>query len=173
MKNLLICIFIFGLHTPLYADGKLVVSSVDAKSTSGLVQIQLSEEGRKAEVLWRNKKFRNLLGGIVKVDSCIYGSTAMGKDWQVLSWNTGEMLVQNKELGGGSIIRADDLFYCYTEREGEVALVDANPTKIEIINKFEVPMGTKEHWARLVIDNGILYLRHGGALMAYDISASE
>jgi outer membrane protein assembly factor BamB len=160
-------------NTPLYADGKLVVSSVDAKSTSGLVQIQLAEEGRKAEVVWRNKRFRNLLGGIVKVDSCIYGSTAMGKDWQVLSWNTGEMLVQNKELGGGSLILADDLFYCYTEREGEVALVDANPTKFEIINKFEVPQGTKEHWARLVIDNGVLYLRHGDALMVYDISASE
>lgn len=160
-------------NTPLYADGKLVVSSVDAKSTSGLVQIELSEEGRKAEVVWRNKKFRNLLGGIVKIDSCIYGSTAMGKDWQVLSWNTGEMLVQNKELGGGSIIRADGLFYGYTEREGEIALVDANPSKIEILNKFEVPMGTDQHWARLVIHKGMLYVRHGDALMAYRIRASE
>ena len=160
-------------NTPLYADGKLLVSSVDAKSTSGLVQIQLSEDGKQAEVVWRNKRFRNLLGGLVKVDSCIYGSTAMGKDWQVLSWGTGEMLVQNKELGGGSIIRADGLFYCYTEREGEIALMDANPSKIEVISKFEVPLGSMEHWARLVIDNGILYVRHGEALMAYDIRGPE
>lgn len=158
-------------NTPLYADGKLVVSSVDAKSTSGLVQIQLSDDGRKAEVAWRNKKFRNLLGGIVKIDSCIYGSTAMGKDWQVISWNTGEMLVQNKELGGGSIIYADGLFYCYPEREGEVALVDANPEKIEIISKFEVPLGSREHWARPVIHQSVLYIRHGEALMAYNIGS--
>jgi len=105
------------------------------------------------------------------VDSCIYGSTAMGKDWQVISWNTGEMLVQNKELGGGSIILADGMFYCYTEREGEVALVDASPYKIEVVSKFEVPMGTKEHWARPVISKGILYIRHGDALMAYQIKA--
>jgi hypothetical protein len=156
-------------NTPLYADGKLVVASVDAKSTSGMVQVQLSEEGKKAEVVWRNKRFRNLLGGIVRIDTCIYGSTAMGKDWQVLSWNTGEMLAQTKELGGGSIIHADGLFYCYTEREGEVALMDANPDKMEIISKFEVPLGSREHWARPVIHEGILYIRHGKALMAYGI----
>jgi outer membrane protein assembly factor BamB len=160
-------------NTPLYANGKLVVSSADAKSTSGLVQIQLSEDGKQAEVVWRNKKFRNLLGGIVKLDSCIYGSTAMGKDWQVISWNSGERLVQNRELGGGSLIHADGLFYCYSEREGEVALVDAGPSKFEIVSKFKVPLGTHEHWARPVISKGVLYIRHGDALMAYQIKASR
>lgn len=156
-------------NTPLYADGKLVVSSADPTSTSGLVQIELLDEGRDAKVVWRYRRFRNLLGGLVKIDSCIYASTAMGKDWQVISWNTGEMLVQKKELGGGSIIHADGLFYCYTEREGEVALVDASPEKFEVISKFKVPLGTKEHWARPVIHEGVLYIRHGDALMAYDI----
>lgn len=156
-------------NTPLYADGKLVVSSADPTSTSGLVQIELLDEGRDAKVVWRYRKFRNLLGGLVKIDSCLYGSTAFGKDWQVISWNTGDMLAQNKELGGGSIIYADGLFYCYTEREGEVALVEASPEKFEVISKFEVPLGTKEHWARLVIHEGVLYVRHGNALMAYDI----
>jgi outer membrane protein assembly factor BamB len=157
-------------NTPLYADGKLVVSSADPTSTSGLVQIELLNEGREANMVWRYRKFRNLLGGLVKIDSCLYASTAMGKDWQVISWNTGEMLVQNKDLGGGSIIHADGLFYCYTEREGEVALVDANPEKFDVISKFEVALGTKEHWARPVIHEGVLYIRHGDALMAYDIS---
>lgn len=156
-------------NTPLYADGKLVVSSADPTSTSGLVQIELLDEGKEANVVWRYRKFRNLLGGLVKIDSCLYGSTAFGKDWQVISWKTGEILVQNKELGGGSIIYADGLFYCYTEREGEVALVYASPEKFEVISKFEVPLGTKEHWARPVIHDGVLYIRHGNALMAYNI----
>jgi len=159
-------------NTPLYADGMLVVSSADPTSTSGLVQIELLDEGRDARVVWRYKKFRNLLGGLVKIDSCIYGSTAMGKDWQVISWNTGEMLVQNKELGGGSIIHADGLFYCYSEREGEVALVDASPEKFEVVSKFEVPLGSDQHWARPVIHQGVLYIRHGDALMVYNIKAS-
>jgi outer membrane protein assembly factor BamB len=154
-------------NTPLYSDGKLVVSSADPTNTSGLVQIELLDEGRDARVVWRNRKFRNLLGGLVKIDSCIYGSTAFGKDWQVISWNTGDMLVQNKDLGGDSVIYADGLLYCYTEREGEVALVEASPEKFEVISKFRVPLGTNEHWAHLVIHEGVLYVRHGDALMAY------
>lgn len=157
-------------NTPLYSKGKLVVSSADPTDNSGLVQLQLSEDGKNAEVVWRNKKFRNLMGGTVKVDSCIYGSAYMKNDWQVIDWSTGEMLVQNKEISGGSIIYADGLFYCYAERDGEIALVDAAPDKFEIISKFEVPLGTKEHWARPVINKGVLYIRHGDALMAYTIS---
>jgi outer membrane protein assembly factor BamB len=156
-------------NTPIYFNGKLVVSSADPTDSSGLVQLQLSDDGKNAEVVWRNKKYRNLMGGMVKIDSCLYGSAYMKKDWQVISWNTGEMLVQNKELGGGSIIYADDLFYCYAERDGEVALAEASPEKFEIISRFKVPLGTKEHWARPVIHNGILYIRHGDTLMVYNI----
>lgn len=159
-------------NTPIYADGKLLVASADPTDTSGLVQIKLIDDGKDAKVVWRNKKFRNLMGGLVKIDSCIYGSAYMKKDWQVIDWNTGDMLVQNKELGGGAIIYADGLYYCYAERDGAVALVDANPEEFKIIDKFEVPLGTKEHWARPVIDNGVLYIRHGDAFMAYNISTN-
>lgn len=160
-------------NTPLYSHGKLLVSSADPTSTSGLVQIELLDNGKKAQVLWRDRKFRNLLGGLVRVDSCIYGSTAFGSDWRVISWNSGETLVRNRDLGGGSIIYADDMFYCYTEREGEVALVDANPQKFEVISKFKISLGSREHWARPVIHRGVLYIRHGEALMAYDIKDPE
>ena len=156
-------------NTPLYYDGRLLVSSADPTSTSGLVQLELAEDGKQAQVVWRDRKFRNLLGGLVRIDTCIYGSTAFGSDWRVISWNTGETLVQNKELGGGSIVYADGLFYCYTEREGEMALVEASPDTFEVISKFKVPLGSREHWARPVIHQGVLYIRHGEALMAYDI----
>lgn len=158
-------------NTPLYSDGKLVVSSAGRTKTSGLVQLQLSEDGKSVTELWRNTKFGNLMGGLVKIDSCLYGSAYQKKDWQVINWNTGEMLAQNKEIGGGAIIYADGLFYCYSERDGAIALAAASPEKFEIISKFDVPLGTKEHWARPVIDKGFLYVRHGDALMVYNISS--
>lgn len=156
-------------NTPLYAEGKIVVATAGRTATSGMVQLQLSDDGRSTKEVWRNKKYVNLMGGLIKLDSCLYGSAYMKKDWQVLNWNTGEMLVKNKELGGGSVIYADGLFYCYAERDGEVALVEATSEKFEIISKFKVPLGTKEHWARPVINDGVLYVRHGDALMAYSI----
>jgi len=158
-------------NTPLYFDGKLVIASAGRETTSGMVQLQLSADGKNAEVTWRNKKLTNLMGGLVRIDTCLYGSAYLKNDWQVINWNTGEMTVQNKDLGGGSIIYADGLFYCYAENDGEIALVNASPEKFEIISRFKVPLGTDQHWARLVIKDGRLYIRHGNALMTYKISS--
>jgi hypothetical protein len=79
------------------------------------------------------------------------------------------MKLQNKELGGGSVIFTDGLFYCYAENDGEVALMEATPEQIKVVSKFKVPLGTDQHWARLVIDNDLLFVRHGNALMAYKV----
>lgn len=155
--------------TPLYSDGKVLVTSPDPRSTSGMVQLELLDGGRNAREVWRNTKLRSFMGGIIKLDTCLYGSAHIRKDWQVLSWNTGEMLVQNKELGGGPVIYADGMFYCYAEKDGEFALAKAGPDSFDIVSRFRVPLGSREHWAHPVIYNGILFLRHGEALMAYAI----
>jgi len=157
-------------NTPVYADGKIVVATPDRNETSGMVQLQLSEDGKSAEVVWRNLKLRSFMGGIVKIDSCIYGSSYLRNNWEVLSWNTGETLVQNKELGGGPVIYADGMFYGYAERDGEMALMEANQEKFEIVSRFAVPLGTDQHWAHPVIADKKLFVRHGDALMVYDIS---
>ncbi|WP_167607369.1 PQQ-binding-like beta-propeller repeat protein [Maribellus sediminis] len=160
-------------NTPIYADGKILVVSAGREKTSGMVQLQLSEDGKSVEEVWRNNRYTNLMGGVIKLDSCFYGSSYMKADWRVMNWKNGETLAENKDFGGGAVIYADDRFYCYAEREGEIALAKATPESFEIVSKFEVPLGTKEHWAHPVIKNGVLYVRHGDALMAYDISAKS
>ena len=157
-------------NTPIYAGGKLLVSSGDPTPTSGLVLLQLSEDGKNAKVVWRNTKMRNLMGGAIKLDTCLFISAYLRPDWQVINWNTGETIVQNKELGGGAVIYADGMFYCYAENDGEMALVDASCNKFEVVSRFKVPLGTDQHWAHPVIKNCVLYIRHGNALMAYNIS---
>lgn len=157
-------------NTPLYFDGKIVVSSAGRKQ-SGLVQLELSDDGKRVSEVWRNEKFINLMGGVVRIDTCLYGSAYLKNDWQVISWNTGEMRVQNTELGGGNIIYADGMFYCYTERDGVMALVSASCNHFQVVSKFPVPLGTREHWAHPVIAGGRLYIRHGNALMVYQIGA--
>jgi hypothetical protein len=48
-------------------------------------------------------------------------------------------------------------------------LVKPNPNKFELVSSFAVTLGTGEHWAHPVIHEGVMYLRHGDALMAYKI----
>ncbi len=158
-------------NTPVYADGKIVVATPDPKETSGMIQLQLSEDGKGAEVVWRNLKLRSFMGGIIQIDTCIYGASYLRNNWEVLSWNTGETIVRNKDFGGGPIIYADGMFYGYSEHDGEIALMEANPEKFQVVSSFKVPLGTNEHWAHPVIANKKLFVRHGNALMVYDIAA--
>jgi hypothetical protein len=67
-----------------------------------------------------------------------------------------------------NVIFADGMLYCYTQT-GKMNLVKPNPEKFELISSFEVTLGTEQHWAHPVIYDGVLYIRHGNALMAYKI----
>ncbi len=72
----------------------------------------------------------------------------------------------------GSIISAEGLLYIFEEKNGNIALVKANPEKFELISSFKVTQGNGgPFWAHPVIYNGVLYLRHTNALMAYSIKA--
>ena len=71
-------------------------------------------------------------------------------------------------LNKGGIIYADNMLYCYSDN-GNVNLIRLNGTNMEIVSKFKCDKGTKEHFAHPVIKNGVLYLRHGRALIAYNI----
>jgi outer membrane protein assembly factor BamB len=156
-------------NTPVYFDGKILVSSASRKDSSGLVLLQLSPDGRKADIVWRNKEFINLSGGFILKDGYFFGSSYLQPKWFCIDLKTGLTKYIAKELGGGVVIFADGLFYCYAEKDGEMALAEGTPDQFRIISKFKVPLGTAQHWAHPVIAEGNLYLRHNEALMVYDL----
>lgn len=156
-------------NTPVYFDGKLLALSASKKDSSGLVMLQLSQDGKKAEIAWRNKEYTNLMGGFILKEGYVYGSGHIQPKWFCVDVKTGQTKYIAKDLGGGPVIYADGLFYCYAEKDGEMALAEGNPTQFRIISKFKVPLGTAQHWAHPVIANGKLYIRHNNALMVYDI----
>ncbi len=156
-------------NTPVYYDGNLIVSSASRKDSSGLVSLKLSPDGKKAEIAWRNKEFINLQSGFVVKDGHVYGSAHIQPKWFCIDAKTGQTNYIAKELGGGPVIYADGLFYCYAEKDGEMALAEGTPEQFRIISKFKVPLGEAQHWAHPVIAEGKLYIRHNNALMVYDI----
>ena len=154
-------------NTPVYSDGKIIVSSASRKDSSGLVMLQLSPDGKKAEIAWRNKELINLSGGLILKDGFIYSGAYLQPKWFCIDIQTGLTKYIAKELGGGPVIYADGLFYCYAEKDGEIALVEGNPEQFKIISKFKVPLGKDQHWAHPVIADGKLFIRHNNALMVY------
>ena len=71
---------------------------------------------------------------------------------------------------GGSVIFADGMLYCCGE-DGMVGLVRPSPEKCQLVSKFKVPLGDGTHWAHPVVAQGRLFIRHGNALMCYQVSA--
>jgi len=159
-------------NTPVYWNGHIICSSDYGQTDNGLVSILLSNKGKSASVAWRNQKFTNLMGGIVLINGIIVGSEYRKKGWSVLSAETGELLHKTEDMGNGAVVWADELYYCYTE-EGTISLVDAGVNYFNVISTFTVPLGTDQHWAHPVIYNKKLFVRHGNALMVYDIEDKE
>jgi len=155
-------------NTPVYSNGIIYCSSDYDQKNCGLVALKLSEDGKKVTTLWRNENFKNLMGGIIVKDDHIYGSMYRKGLWCCIRTTDGQILYSSNKLGDGNIIMSDGLFYCYSEK-GEVALVNATPASFSVVSKFSVPLGTEAHWSHPVIYQGRLYVRHGNAMMVYDI----
>jgi outer membrane protein assembly factor BamB len=161
--------FKIQINTPLYSNGNIFLSNgYDQPS----VMLQLSEDGSSVKPLWIEKVLDIHHGGMVHLDSYIFGSNwennAKGK-WVCLDWNTGKTLYETEWINKGQIISADGLLYCYEEKSGNIALVKPTPEKFEIISSFKIPMGSGVHWSHPVINQGILYVRHMDAFMAYNL----
>ena len=54
-----------------------------------------------------------------------------------------------------------------------MALVEPTPEEFRVISSFRVLEGSGPHWAHPAIHEGALYVRHGNALMVYDIKAAQ
>jgi outer membrane protein assembly factor BamB len=155
-------------NSPLYSGGVIYCSSASAPENSGTLALRLSGDGKQVEQLWRNESLQNLMGGLVLVNGYIFGSTYRSKNWYAVDVSDGESTLLTKDFTNGVVVYADGLFYVYSE-SGEVALVKMDHETFDIISRFTVPLGTGEHWAHPVIHNKRMYIRHGDALMVYDV----
>jgi len=102
------------------------------------------------------------------VDGTIYGSGDNNRSWKAIDWKTGEQLFESTDVGNGTVIYADGMLFCYSQR-GELALVPADPSAFRVTGMAKITMGTGEHWAHPVINKGRLLLRHGNVLMVFKI----
>jgi len=155
--------------TPLYNDGKIYMTG---GYDHGGIMLSLADSGKNAVVAWTDTVLDVHHGGVVLVDGYIYGSNWLNNskgNWCCIDWNTGKKMYEEFWKCKGSIIAAEGMLYIYDEKSGNIGLVRPNPEKFDLVSSFKVPQGSGPHWAHLVINNCNLYVRHGNALMVYNI----
>ncbi|MHC4646207.1 MAG: outer membrane protein assembly factor BamB family protein [Planctomycetota bacterium] len=151
-------------NSPVYHDNALYLTS----RFVGGVKLKISEDGTKVSELWANEQLDPHHGGVVLVDGYIHGTDSRDEKWMCLDWESGKVKYADKLVGKGSLMYADGMLYCYGQ-DGKLALVRPAGTGYETVSSFEIRKGAGSHWGHPAISNGRLYIRHGDALMVYDI----
>ncbi|MEM9556765.1 MAG: PQQ-binding-like beta-propeller repeat protein [Acidobacteriota bacterium] len=156
----------YDIHavSPLFHEDLIIVSD---GYKQGTVAFRLAADGRSATRVWKNDRLDIHHGGGVIVDGRLYGASS-SQHWFALDASTGKELAQIRRLGKGSVIYADGRLIGYVE-SGDVVLVDPDPAQFAAVSTFEITLGVGQHWSHPIIADGVLYVRHGGVLMAYDI----
>jgi outer membrane protein assembly factor BamB len=152
-------------NTPVYGDNMILVTSGYGR---GSTMLRLTNGGRGVQQAWFNENLDNRIGGMVKVGNYVYGSGDNNRFWFCADWLTGEIKWQERGLAMGAIIANNNMLYLYTDR-GDMVLAKATPYRFENAGRFPITLGTNQHWAHPVIYNGVLYVRRGDTIMAYNI----
>ncbi len=152
-------------NTPIYSNGELFYFSGYGQ---GGGKLKLSPDGNSVSQVWRNKSIDSRIGGAVLHNGYLYASGDNNREWHCLDWKTGDEMYSSAASGKGGVIFADGMLYCYSEK-GELALVKADPSGFQVVSKIKISKGSEQHWAHLMISDGVLYLRHGQALIAYRV----
>jgi outer membrane protein assembly factor BamB len=150
-------------NTPVYANGHLYYVSNDVKG-QGAVKLKLSPDGKTIKEVWRNPDIQNNFGGLVVVNDHLF-TMVKGNKLVALDPLNGEVS-DSIRVSTGSIIYADEKFICYGNN-GTVNLVSYSQGKLEISGQFKIKEGTGQHFSHPVLANGVMYIRHGDAIMAY------
>jgi len=162
---------IINVNSPLYHDGEIYITK--GYDHEG-VKFSILPEGNEIKQLWSDRVLDIHLGGMVLHKGFIYGSNWLHNrdgNWCCLDWETGEVMYETAWKNKGAIIMADGLLYCFEEKGGFMALVKPDPDEFRIISSFKTSHGSGPAWAHPVISDGVLYVRRGKALMAYDIGS--
>jgi len=151
-------------NTIIYDDGFIYYAEGDGNCG---VKLKLAPDGKSIQEVWRNQEFDSYMGGIVKLGDHLYGGSAAKPEFKSINANTGQ-IEKTLKAGSGAVIAADNMLYFYNLK-GDVSLINADPINMEVVSKFKITKGAKEHFAHPVIHDGKLYMRHGNSLQAFNL----
>ena len=152
-------------NTPIYNNGMILATSGYGH---GSQMLRLTNGGRGIEEVWTLRLLDNQMGGVVRVGNYIFGSGHSNRFWFCINWYTGEIMWQERGLANGVIIANYNMLYIYTDR-GDMVLARATPERFDIVGRFSITLGTDQHWAHPILYNGMLIVRRGDTLMAFDV----
>jgi len=154
------------VNSPVYKAPYIYWVSGD-ENGNGAIKLELSADGKNVKEIWTNPQVRNSMGGLIVIDGKLF-TTTENKNLNILDPAKGTVTEKIKAPYGG-LIFADNKFIVYGNN-GDVSLFNSEKGILVPGGTFKITKGSKEHFAHPVLANGVLYIRHGEAMMAYKIN---
>ena len=150
-------------NTPVYSNGHIHFVANDIPG-QGSIKLNISDDGRMLNEVWRNNKVMNNFGGLLVIDERLY-TTVKGNKLVSLDPIDG-VITDSITVPTGSMAYADGKFFCYGNN-GTVTLLNSDGGALQIGGSFKVTKGSGQHFSYPVLAGGNLYIRRGDGLMAY------
>jgi outer membrane protein assembly factor BamB len=151
-------------NSPVYDKGNIYF--IGNESECGAVKLSLSENGKQITEVWSNASIKNNFNGYIKMGNNLF-TTVKGNWLLKIDIESGAVSDSIKTVTG-SLIFSDNKFICYG-MNGEVNLISFQNNQLQKQSSFKVMQGNGHHFSHPAVKNGILYIRHGNALIAYKI----
>jgi outer membrane protein assembly factor BamB len=156
-----------NIATPVVRGNRVFVSS-DYGTGSALLELSPADNGVRAREVYFTRQMKNHHATSVLVGDYLYGFDSA--ILTALKFDTGEVAWQNRSVGKGSLVFADDRLYLFSEG-GVVGLAEASPTGYREHGRFELKTGRLPTWSHPIVSGGKLFLRDQDTIYAYDVRA--
>jgi hypothetical protein len=151
-------------NKPIYSDGSLFMV---AGPGNGASRFEVSADGGRISKSWSNMEFDTFFGGVVMTGNYLYGSSQRLRKWISVDASTG-LVSDFLSHQTGATILAGEILILYNQ-SGKVAIVKPHQGKMNMIHSFVINQGTGEHFSCPAVAGNKLFLRHGDALVIYDL----
>jgi outer membrane protein assembly factor BamB len=151
-----------NIATPVYADGKVFISS--NYGTGGAV-FRITDTA-EPETIWKTLAMQNHISTSVLYEGNLYGFSE--QRLRCVNFETGKINWDKEGLGRGSLVIADGHLIILGD-QGQLVLAKATPTEFAEVSRCQVFDKGTLTWTVPVLSGGRLYVRSENALLALDL----
>lgn len=148
-----------NVATPLYHDGKLLISSAYGR---GAALLKLSPRSAP-EVIWKKKSMANYFSSSIFFANRLYGFS--NSRLRCVDFETGDIIWDQPGLGRGSVLVADKMLVVLGEN-GQLVLAETDTPDFEELASWKAFDGPV--WNVPVVAAGRLYIRNEHDVLALD-----
>ncbi|HEY8505240.1 MAG TPA: PQQ-binding-like beta-propeller repeat protein [Gemmataceae bacterium] len=145
---------------------------------AGCVLIKLTPDGKgglRSEEVYTSRDMSNHHGGVILLGDHVYGHNDRREGWVCMELLSGKLAWSQPKFPKGSITYADGHFYCYSERDGALACIEASAKGWNEVGRLKIPEQSKIRsargriWTHPVVAGGKLFLRDQDLMFCYDL----